>query len=226
MKHYRTLLSAHKKKIIIGAPILFLALMNVTGFTGSGNTFSFSPEQTIFCAVGDEVVVHLDMHTKRPVNAAGGNVYFPPETLESIAVTRAGSRIDLWSEDPVITNESGTIHWSGGIIDPTEEGVEGRVFTMHFRAKEAGKALIVIKDGQLLAHDGAGTNVYSGSPSLSVYVRAPGTPSPDINEDGKLSLSDANTLYLRSFGKHDARNDLNMDGKVGWSDVTFLISLL
>ncbi len=226
MKHYRTLFSAHKRKIIIGAPILFLAIMNVTGFTGSGNTLSFSPEQTIFYTVGEEVVVHLDMQTKRPVNAVGGNVYFPPDTLESITVTRIGSRIDLWSEDPTVTNESGIIHWSGGIVNPEAEGVNGRVFTMRFHAKEVGKAEIVVRDGQLLTHDGAGTNVYSGNPSLTLYVRAQGTPSPDVNEDGKLSLSDANTLYLRSFGKYDARNDLNMDGKVGWSDVTFLVSLL
>lgn len=226
MKHYRTLLSAHKKKIIIGAPILFLAIMNVTGFTGSGNTFSFSSEQTIFYTVGEEVTAHLEMQTRRPINAVGGNVSFPPEILEAIAVTRTGSRIDLWSEDPTVTNESGVIHWSGGIVNPEAEGVNGRVFTMRFRAKEAGKAVIVVRDGQILAHDGAGTNVYSGNPSLSLYVRAPGTPSPDINEDGKLSLTDANTLYLRSFGKYDARNDLNMDGKVGWSDVTLLVSLL
>jgi hypothetical protein len=225
--NYRHIISTHRHKFIIGAPIIFLVLINATGLVGAGNTFLFTPKDSLFHMVGDEVSVNLEVSTKSPINAAGGNVMFPQNILEALSVTRTGSVIQLWSEDPVISNAAGSIHWSGGIIERTaDEGAHGTIFTMHFRALKAGTAEITITEGEILAHDGLGTNIISGSGEITLHVREQGAPSPDINEDGKLSLSDVNTLYVKTFSAYNTRYDLNRDKKVGWSDVTMLIGML
>lgn len=221
---YPQLFSTHKKKIIIGAPILFLLLINA-GVSLSGNTYRLVPEGTVFTTVADAVPIRLEVTTKSAVNAMGGTVTFAPQVLQADAVTRVGSIIDLWSEDPVIGNTAGEIHWSGGVINETASSVAGTVFTIQFHAAAVGKTRVQVTDGQILAKDGEGTNILSGTESVVVYVRLPGQPSPDINKDGVLSISDINSLYLHTFGDYAEMYDLNQDQDLNWSDVMTLINL-
>lgn len=104
--------------------------------------------------------------------------------------------------------------------------MRGTVFVINFRALKQGKVKLMVRDGELLANNGAGTNVLSGSNTLTIYVREQGQASPDVNQDGALSLSDVNSLYISTFGAYDKRHDLNSDGKVSWDDVRFLVSIL
>lgn len=222
---YKNLLASHRRKIIIGAPIIFLLLVNVSG--SGGNVFSFTAENSVFATVGDAIPVRLEVSTKSPVNAIGGKVIFPADILQADAVTRNTSIIDLWSEDPVISNTAGTIHWSGGIIaENADENIKGTVFTAQFHAIKSGKVKFKVEDGQLLAKNGEGTNILSGQHSTTIYVREAGYPSPDINEDGTLSISDINALYLKTFGDYKPEYDINNDKEVNWGDVTTLVSLL
>ena len=219
---------SHKKKIVAGAPIIFLLLLGGSGILSSGNTLSFSTPQSVFISVNDEVPVSLDLSTRTAINAAGGTVTFPPEYLQVDSLTRTSSIIDLWSEEPVTSNETGTVRFSGGIIGPNVvlTGEHGPIFILDLRGMKEGKALLRVKDGELLAHDGSGENVISGTGSLTLYVRAAGRVSPDVNGDGDLSLMDINILYLHTFRAYDAHYDINGDGKVDWSDVRTLIALL
>ena len=153
---------------------------------------------------------------------------YTPGVLEADSVTRSSSVIDLWSEEPVISNESGSIHFSGGIIggSAAEGGSHGPVFVINFHGVKPGKVTINLNDGELLANNGEGTNVLSGANTLMLYVRAQGAASPDVNGDGALTLGDVNSLYLKTFRAYDAKYDQNSDGKVDWSDVRSVLSLL
>ena len=91
---------------------------------------------------------------------------------------------------------------------------------------KAGKIVISLKDGELLASNGEGTNVLSGVGTVTLYVRAQGAASADVNDDGILSISDVNSLYLKTFRAYDAKYDQNGDGKLDWSDVKSILSLL
>jgi hypothetical protein len=216
----------HRHKIVVGAPIIFLFVLNATGAFG-GNILILNAENSAFVSVGDAVPIRLEMFTKTPVNAVGGTVTYQPEILHANSITRTTSVIDLWSEEPLIAHTDGTIHWSGGIVTQSTDGsARGPVFVMNFRALTSGRSRLAIKDGALLANDGEGTNVFSGANTLTVYVREQGLPSPDINQDGILSLSDANSLYLATFRTYEKKYDQNGDGKVAWDDVRMLIGLL
>lgn len=223
----RELFREHHYKIIIGAPIIFLFLINAGSVIGAGNMFVFKAEKSAFVIVGENVPVHLLVTTRVPVNAVGGTIVFPPVLVSVDSIARSSSIIDLWSEEPAFSNEAGTLHLSGGIVpDETDKGLQGNVITITFRAREVGKAVVSIKDGQLLAADGEGTNVLSGNTPLTLHIRSAGKPSPDVNGDGILSINDVNSLYLKTFRSYDAKYDFNGDKKVSWPDVTELITLL
>lgn len=223
----KELFHTHQYKIIIGAPIIFLFLINAGAVMGAGNVFSFKAEKSAFVTVGENVPVHLLVTTKVPVNAVGGTVLFPHELLSIESIARSASVVDLWSEEPSFSNETGTLSLSGGVLpEHNENGLSGNVITVTFRARDAGKAVLSVKDGQLLAADGVGTNVISGSTPFTLFIRNADKPSPDVNDDGVLSVGDVNSLYLKTFRPYDARYDLNGDKKVSWADVMELISLL
>lgn len=224
---FKAIFRTHQYKIILGAPIIFLLLINSAEVIGGGNIFLFTSEKTAFPVVGENTHVRLDITTKAQINAVGGTVVFPSEILAIDSIARDTSIIDLWAEEPTFSNVDGTLHLSGGIVPKeTTTGDHGTVLTITFRVLKSGKATISLKDGQILAANGEGTNIYSGSNALTLYTRDQGRPSPDINDDGVLSLNDVNTLYLKTFRTYDGRYDLNGDAKVNWNDVKFLISLL
>ena len=221
-------LKNHKRKIIVGAPIIFLLLINSTSALSGGNVFLFGTPNSAFVGVGDAVPVELQIRTKTPVNAVGGTVTFSSDILSVDSVTRSSSIIDLWSEEPLISNTLGTIHFSGGIIGSNvgTVGNHGEVFTINFRALKTGKISLGLKNGELLANNGEGTNVFSGSNTLTIYVRPQGLPSPDVNGDGSISISDINAVYIKSFRAYDEKYDIDGNKKVDWNDVKALITLL
>lgn len=219
-------IESHPRKILIGAPIIFLVIVNLTGSLTSGNFFAFSTKHN-FLIVGSEVPVTLTVTAKTPVNAVGGTIIFPPEALSVLSTSRITSIVDLWAEEPEYSNTNGTLHFSGGILGTrASESVQGTIIVVNFTVLEEGKSTITLEDGQILANDGKGTNVISGSKTLTVYARKPGMPTPDVNGDGILSVSDVDTLYWKTFRSYNAAYDLNRDSKVNWTDVSHLISLL
>lgn len=219
---------SHRKKIVTGAPIIFLLLIGSTGILSGANTLTLRGDGHVFATIGDEIPVTLELNTRTAINATGGTVIFPPQLLSVDTITRTSSIIDLWSEEPVISNTEGSVRFSGGIVGPhvNAEGNHGPVFILNMRAIAEGKATLRIKDGELLANDGSGSNQISSTGVLNLYVRSAGKPSPDINDDGVLSISDVNSLYIKTFREYDAVYDLNGDEKVDWTDVRLLISLL
>lgn len=216
---------SHPRKIIIGTPIIFLALLNVTGYL-SDNIFFYTTENN-FPVVGDEIPVMLQVSTKEHVNAVGGTINFSPEILNVASISRVTSLVDLWVEEPSYSNSTGTLRFSGGFLGTKGQNpLQGTIITVNFSVRKEGKTSLTLKDGQILANDGVGTNVISESKTLTLYARKQGTPSPDVNGDGVLSFTDVNTLYFGTFRSYNPRYDLNGDGKTNWGDVSHLISLL
>lgn len=215
-------LRTHRHKIIVGAPIIFLLLISSDKIIGSGNEL-YPTTTKYFYQTGDEVTIHIHVSTRAPINAVGGTLIYPERLLSLDAITRTDSIVDLWAEEPVRT--PGAIAWSGGILGgKSENPLDGRVFAASFKAQEAGKAILAVKNGQLLAADGEGTNIISLEGTLTIYISTKGAASPDINNDGKLSIADANSLYLHTFRSYDPRYDLNGDGKLNWNDVRTLLA--
>jgi hypothetical protein len=217
---------SHHLKILAGAPIIFLVLVNVG--PSFQHVLALSTEAPSFIEVGSTFEVHVMLHTDAAINAVGGVVKFSPHHLEMLSLDRQNSVVSLWSEEPSYSNNEGSVQFSGGILqsDSDTSQLEKKVFTMLFRTLNPGPADISILDPQILAHDGLGTNLAQGTPEIRFVVRAPHTASPDVNRDGVVSLLDVNTLYIQTYRSYDPDFDLNADNKVSWADVRALLEVI
>ena len=111
----------------------------------------------------------------RAVNNAEGTISFPEDTLEVISLNRAGSILSIWVEEPNFSNDSGRISFNGGLPTPGFNGTGGKIFTVTFHAKKSGSALLSFPAASVLANDGLGTNVLSGTGSANFTIDG-GTP--------------------------------------------------
>ncbi|KKW37041.1 MAG: hypothetical protein UY81_C0006G0015 [Candidatus Giovannonibacteria bacterium GW2011_GWA2_53_7] len=220
---FHNFFKTHRYKILVGTPIVFLLIMNSAEVLESENRYTIVTDGSPFVLVDKTVHLTLIVNSNAPVNALGGTITFPKDVAVVEKVTREPSTISLWSEEPIFSNTDGELKFSGGIPNGREALKNAPILTLDLRMLKPGKVVLRMKNGMLLANNGKGTNIFSGQDQLiTLWIREPDAPSPDINNDGTLSIADVNMLYLKTFRSNDPRYDLNRDGKVNWGDVKFL----
>ncbi|MBI5005155.1 MAG: hypothetical protein HZC03_00925 [Candidatus Lloydbacteria bacterium] len=161
-----------KKFLII--PLSFLAFFSCA-FSADAAVISLLPQARTF-GVGQEFSVDIKIDTEETyINAGQATVRFPMGMLELVSVDKAGSAFGFWVEEPKISNEDGTLMFTGG----TTNGVSGgslQILKMKFKAKDAGLVDIVLQDAAVTASDGKGTNVLSALKGTSVSIGTPMVP--------------------------------------------------
>ncbi len=117
------------------------------------------------------------------INAVSGTLSFPKDKLEVTSVSKSGSVVSLWVQDPSFSNSAGTVSFEGIVLNPGFTGASGRIITVNFRAKNGGAAPITFSAGSVLANDGQGTNILSGLGSarydIEVPVSGPAAPEAE-----------------------------------------------
>ncbi len=211
----------HKYKIVLSAPIVFAIFVNVDIATPL-HTLSLIPQETIFIAVDDTTTVDITLSTNEYINATGASFSFDDSTLAIRSLSFENSIIDLWVQKPAIEN----ISFGGGITTEEPFSGAGNIFSFTVQALQEGKTTISFVDPEILANDGMGTNLLTEKKDVTFYIRKQGLPSPDVNDDGKISLMDINIVYFNSLRKDNPRYDLNGDGKVSLGDVRLLLCFL
>ncbi|MDD5039662.1 MAG: carboxypeptidase regulatory-like domain-containing protein [Patescibacteria group bacterium] len=111
------------------------------------------------------------------INSAQATVTYPNDILEVTAISQAGV-FSLWPVTPSYSNASGTITFAGGVPNPGYTGSGGGIITITFHALVAGTANVTIGSASVLANDGLGTNVLTGSAGGTYTVSEPGEPPP------------------------------------------------
>ncbi|MBI5742654.1 MAG: hypothetical protein HZA25_02355 [Candidatus Niyogibacteria bacterium] len=144
-------------------------------------TLSISPEAKSL-KIGEEFNFDLNLNTEgAEVNAAQATVQFPTDLLELVGVNRSGSVFNFWVEEPVISNEDGTLKFIGG-TSKIVSGATLKVLTLQFKAKGAGKKDVAMSEAVVTAADGKGTNILSKTIGTNVVVStevvAPGAAVP------------------------------------------------
>lgn len=221
-------LKRHTKKrkyTLVVAPIVVAFIAHASLSTTPTHALIVKADETPFVTVGEEVTVSVRLEAATPINVVGGVVTYPTDLLEVNHISIEDSLMNLWARKPSFSNELGLINFGGGIVEEGGYIGGGNVFTVTFTVLEQGAAHIDLEGAVILAQDGAGTNVLSEGRNGILYARAEGLPSPDVNDDGAITLSDINTVYFGTFGSYDPVLDLNGDGEITFSDVSVLISL-
>ncbi|PWB38916.1 MAG: hypothetical protein C3F02_01500 [Parcubacteria group bacterium] len=104
-------------------------------------------------------------------NAVSGTLSFPSDKLEVTGVSKSGSIINLWVQDP--SYSAGTVSFEGIVLNPGFKGSGGKIISVSFKTKSPGTANLTFTSGSVLANDGQGTNILSGFGSASFGVEVP-----------------------------------------------------
>ena len=155
------------KKIIIFVSIFFVLLYCQASSAASLYLQNEAKEIT----VGDTFIVDVKLsNNEEEINVADTSIFFDQDILEVSSVGTGGSVFNLWTRQPVFSNESGKIMFTGG----TPNGIsstDGQIIKIVFYAKSAGSGLLVFSDeSSLYLNDGKGTIVKPTVEPLNITV--------------------------------------------------------
>lgn len=134
--------------------IFLLAFLMWLPITTSAATVSLHPTP-VSVGVGDVVSISVLLDSTTATNAFSGTLIYPAATLEPTDIVDGGSIISLWVTRPVVPTTGEAIAFAG----ITPGGFTGRgavLFSVLFRAKKDGTAMLSLKDVEVLRNDGAG----------------------------------------------------------------------
>ena len=159
--------------------IAFLLLLGFLPLSASAATLSFSRSAASY-TVGSTFSVSVYVNSSgQAMNAASGVVSFSASKIEVLSLSRSGSIFSFWVQEPAYSNSAGTVSFAGIVPSPGYSGASGKLITINFRAKAAGTANLSLSSESVLANDGNGTNIFTGSRSSVITIIAgPATPPP------------------------------------------------
>ncbi|MDQ3076928.1 MAG: cohesin domain-containing protein [bacterium] len=126
--------------------------------------------------VNQTVTVRVVVSSKdQAANAVSGKIIYPSDKLQLLSISKVGSIINFWAEEPSFSN--GTAQFSGVIMSPGYTGSFGQVVTLTFKSLSAGDAAITLSNASVLANDGQGTEILTGTQGSIISIReAPPRP--------------------------------------------------
>lgn len=149
-----------KKLFVVICVILFIAIRGAGAAHAA--TLSFSPSSGSY-KIGDTFSVNILVSTAgQAMNAVSGIISFPEDKLQATSVSKSGSIINLWVQEPSFSNSAGTIDFEGIVLNPGFTGSAGKIISISFKTKVSGSAALSFSSGSILANDGKGTNILGG----------------------------------------------------------------
>lgn len=107
------------------------------------------------------------------LNAVSGTLSFHNDQLEVTSLSKAGSIVSLWVQEPSFSNSVGTVSFEGIVLNPGFTGSSGKILTVNFKTKNGGAAPVTFSSGAILANDGLATNILSGLGSARYNIEVP-----------------------------------------------------
>jgi hypothetical protein len=199
-------------------------------------TMELTPRAAVVTA-GEAFIATVVVDSSVPVNAFTGVVVFDPTALAVTKIDYNTSIADLWAEAPWYKNGAGTIHFAGGTTRSGGFVGRGTIVSITFTAIAPGEAPVMIREAQVLKHDGLGSAVTLTTPLDSIFtitsspllpdnlstvtVRDP-LKTGDLNQDRVVSMADI-SIFLMYATTLNQKGDLNDDGRVSTTDLSILV---
>jgi hypothetical protein len=154
------------KNLIVG----FTLLLSLSVESALAANLSISPS-SVTTKVGKTFSVDLVVNNNiDAINAVSALISFPQDALSVVSVSKTGSFISLWAEEPSFSNDKGTINLEGVALNPGFNKATGKVITVTFKALQEGNVSIAVKSGSVLANDGNATDVLKTTGAAFVYI--------------------------------------------------------
>ena len=133
-----------------------------------------SPENDLINQ-GQTVVVELRLDSRKEIiNAVQGRMTYDPQILEFVEVSKAGTFLSLWPEEPKADTAAGVITFAGGAPNGSYV-INGRVLAVVFKGKNLGSSKVSIDNGTsgVYLNDGLGTKAELNVKSATITVQIP-----------------------------------------------------
>ena len=160
-----------------------LALLSVFSLPRSvfADTLFISPSSGTYTQ-GQTFSVRVMVSSQaQAVNAVSATLSFPADKLQVTSISKIGSILNLWVEEPSYSNSAGTVSLEGVVPNPGFIGTNGPVVTINFKILAPGGASLKFNSGSLLANDGYGTNILKSRGTASYTLTAQvDAPKPDV----------------------------------------------
>ncbi len=200
--------------IIIKFSYLFVFLLvsfSVFALSAQGATLSLSPSSGTYTAGSFITVNILVSSPDKTMNAASGVVSFPANLLSVSSISKDASIVDFWAQEPSFSNTAGTVNFESVLLPPGFTGNSGKLLTVIFQTKSPGMANISFSSGSVLASDGVGTEIITGTRGSSYQISdSEGQPVIIVPKDtGVPSAPEISSDTHPDSNKWYALNDAN-----------------
>ena len=168
-----------------------------------------------------------------PVNAIDLTIGYPENRIVVESIDTGVSVITLWTQEPY--TKDGNIYLSGGTFRKGFIG-EHTIARIKARAIESGNVHIFVKDTQLVAGDGQGTEVKVTNDSDKnqaniVVMNSEGDIEgvaevnivTDTDGDGDVDLADI-SAFMAAWFSRGSMFDFNSDGRMTFRDFSILLA--
>ncbi len=227
-KHFSTVKYAFPLVVIA---TIFAGLASVI----SENTSYITIRTTADTVLKDKLFyIEVLATTHVPVNALDVVISYPEDQMVVDGIDTGTSVITLWTEQPYA--KDGSIYLRGGTFRKGFVG-EHTIARIRAHAIKTGEAKVFIKETQLVAGDGKGSNVpvaeSLGSNEVKIAVTATdegvieGKASielvSDTDGDGDVDLQDI-SKFMSAWLTGRSTFDFNNDGKMTFKDFSILLA--
>jgi len=154
-------LYAKQTRIFCVGLVLLFSVSLALPVTAQAASLYFSPPSGYY-TIGQTFTTSVYISSpSQAINATSGRILFPKDNLEVISLSKTGSIISFWVQEPSFSNVNGTINFEGIVLNPGYQGSAGKVISIQFRTKQVGQVNLNITDASVLANDGLGTQILS-----------------------------------------------------------------
>lgn len=143
------------------------------------DTLSFSPATGSYTSGRTFPVTVFVSSPSQAINALSGEISFPPDKLQLVSISKTGSILTLWVQEPTFSNTAGTVSFAGVVPNPGFTGSVGNILTLNFKVVGQGSATVKFNAGEVLANDGNGTNILKRLNNGSYTLGSAPIPVPE-----------------------------------------------
>jgi hypothetical protein len=162
------MLTKRKNKIIHKFLLIFLFSFFFIAPKTWAATINLNPANGIY-KVGDTINLNVSIASNTSVNAVAAKISYPTDLLTLNSLSKEGSIVSLWAQQPLYSNVEGIASMEGVILYGYT-GDRGNIITLVFKAKDVGTANIKFNTASILANDGNGTETLSGKNGSTITI--------------------------------------------------------
>lgn len=202
-----------------------------------------TPQSTSSLELGETTDIEVRINARRAINSLGATIKYSADEIDVVGFSKQQSFLDLWTEETIINNKTGEVHFSGGTV--TQGGISGvgNVVTLTVRALKPGEATLYFESAEIYGADGSGIPLRTKTHALTYTVQATSTDAQggesassgtshggavnaDFNGDGKVSVVDLSILAFQVVSEYNPRYDLDRNGSISLTDFSIFFTAL